>query len=274
MDSQIPEPEDTGSWSAELHTVGTTGSPMHHTAQDHPHPAEGMRPSPEPLLQVLIEPDPWPQDDRLAMLLGMADGADEASYREGHSRRVAGLVRILAAEEGLPKAEADSLVIAARLHDIGKMGMPLKWIEAAAHDIEAMRKLREHATRSADFVTGLRLPQSALDAIRHHHERWDGSGYPEGLCGADIPIGARIIGLAEAIDAATAPAPPSRPWTVARILASVLSEAGHRWDPELAARLPQVLLPTLLTASRFGSMRGTGADPHGMSNSDHQARLA
>jgi len=274
MDSRLPETDDTGSWSAELRAVDGPANPRPADAQDSLQTAQGASLAPEPLLQVLAEPDPWPQDDRLAMLLGMADGADEACYREGHSRRVAGLVRILVAEEGLPDVQVEALVIAARLHDIGKMGMPLRWIEDAAHDAEALHKLREHAARSAEFVTGLPIPQAARDAIRNHHEWWDGSGYPDGMRGADIPIGARIIGLAEAIDAATAPAPPAHAWTLAHVLASIRSDAGRRWDPEIAARLPRVLLPALLAASRRGGMDGEGTDHRRSSTSDHEARLA
>lgn len=274
MDSRIPEIDDTGSWSAELRAVEGPANPRPADAQDSLQPGQGASLAPEPLLQVLAEPDPWPQDDRLALLLDMADGSDEACYREGHSKRVAGLVRILVAEERLPENEVQALLLAARLHDIGKMGMPLAWIEAAAQDPEAIHKIREHAARGADFVTGLALPEAALAAIRHHHERWDGSGYPDGLSGADIPLGARLIGLAEAIDAVSAPAPPTRPWTVARLLALAQHDAGRKWDPEIVARLMRLLLPALVAASRTANPRGLGVDSHRVHISMDKSHLA
>jgi len=274
MDSRIQEPDDTESWSADLHAVESTGAARAAGAQDDRAPEAPPTFTLEPLLQVLIHPDPWPQDDRLALLLDMADGSDEACYREGHSKRVAGLVRILVAEERLPENEVQALLLAARLHDIGKMGMPLAWIEAAAQDPEAIHKIREHAVRGADFVTGLALPEAALAAIRHHHERWDGSGYPDGLSGADIPLGARLIGLAEAIDAVSAPAPPTRPWTVARLLALAQHDAGRKWDPEIVARLMRLLLPALVAASRTANPRGLGVDSHRVHLSMDKSHLA
>lgn len=273
MDSRIQDPDYTESWSADLRAVESTGAARATGAEEDRAPKSPTF-TPEPLLQVLIHPDPWPQDDRLALLLDMADGADEACYREGHSRRVAGLVRILVAEEGLPEDQVQALLIAARLHDIGKMGMPLEWIEAAAHDVEAHRRIRAHAARGADFVTGLALPEAALNAIRHHHELWDGTGYPSGMAGVDIPLGARIIGLAEAIDAASAPAPPSRPWTVARLLAWAQHDAGRKWDPEIVARLTRLLLPALVAASGTANPRGLSLDPHRLHLPVDRSRLA
>ena len=239
MASRIQEPDDTESWSADLRAVESIGAARAADAQEDRAPEAPPTFTPEPLLQVLIHPDPWPQDDRLALLLDMADGSDEACYREGHSKRVAGLVRILVAEERLPENEVQALLLAARLHDIGKMGMPLAWIEAAAQDPEAIHKIREHAAR-----------------------------------GADIPLGARLIGLAEAIDAVSAPAPPTQPWTVARLLASAQHDAGRKWDPEIVARLMRLLLPALVAASRTANPRGLGVDSHRVHLSTDKSRLA
>lgn len=210
-----------------------------------------MLPAPRPLLDALVVPDPSRDDERMALLLDMADAADEAAGCEGHSRRVAGLVYALLDHTEASAEEVEALVLAARLHDIGKLGMPLWLFEpSAAHNGAAREQLRGHVERGVDFASSVGLPTTVLDAIRHHHERVDGSGYPNGLSGDAIPYGARLIGLAEAVDALCSPRPGKPAWNLASVIASLISNAGQQWDRDLVGVLCSELLPALARADR------------------------
>jgi putative nucleotidyltransferase with HDIG domain len=133
-------------------------------------------------------------------------------YTAGHSQRVRRVALAIARELGLPAKTIGAIGTAALFHDIGKIGMPdsiltkpgpLSPAEAAI--------MREHVIRGAEIVARISSLQDAVPAIRHHHERWDGLGYPDGLSGQEIPIEAAVIALADAWDAMTT----NRPYAVA-----------------------------------------------------------
>jgi len=133
-------------------------------------------------------------------------------YTAGHSQRVRRVSLAIGRELALPARRLGALGTAALFHDVGKIGMPdsiltkpepLSPAEAAV--------MREHAPRGAEIVSRISSLQEAVPAIRHHHERWDGLGYPDGLRDDAIPLEAAIIGLADAWDAMTT----DRPYAVA-----------------------------------------------------------
>jgi putative nucleotidyltransferase with HDIG domain len=117
----------------------------------------------------------------------------------GHSREVQRLAVAIGVELRLSGAELEVLSNAALLHDVGKLAVPdAVLLKAEALTDEEWGQLRGHAGEGAALVERLAFLRDAVPAIRHHHERYDGLGYPDGLAGEDIPLGARIIHVAEA----------------------------------------------------------------------------
>ena len=123
------------------------------------------------------------------------------AYTAGHSRRVQQLSLAIGRELGLSQAELDLLGHAALFHDIGKLAIPdailLKPSDLTTDEWSLMQR---HADEGARIIDRLGFLQDAVPAIRHHHERFDGKGYPDGLAGEEIPLGARIIHVADALD--------------------------------------------------------------------------
>src|SRR4051812_18750618 len=123
------------------------------------------------------------------------------AYTAGHSRRVQQLALAVGRELGLSQAELELLGHAALFHDIGKLGIPdAILLKPAALTDDEWVVMASHAAEGASIINRLGFLSDAVPAIRHHHERFDGGGYPDGLQGEDIPLGARIIHVADAFD--------------------------------------------------------------------------
>jgi putative nucleotidyltransferase with HDIG domain len=123
------------------------------------------------------------------------------AYTAGHSRRVQQLALAVGRELGLSHAELEVLGYAALFHDIGKLAIPDTVLLKPAHLTGAEWSLMQrHAAEGARIIDRLGFLTDAVPAIRHHHERFDGRGYPDGLAGEEIPLGARIIHAADALD--------------------------------------------------------------------------
>ena len=123
------------------------------------------------------------------------------AYTAGHSRRVQQLALAIGRELGLSQAELDLLGHAALFHDIGKLAIPDSvLLKRSALSSDEWSLMQRHAEEGARIIDRLGFLNDAVPAIRHHHERWDGAGYPDGLAGEEIPIGARIIHVADALD--------------------------------------------------------------------------
>lgn len=161
-------------------------------------------------------------------------------YTSGHSIRVSILSRAVAEALGLQGKKADEVETAALLHDIGKVDGIYAELIQKPHALSSAEigVIRTHATRGADFVESLNIYQrEIIDSIRHHHEKYDGTGYPAGISGAQIPLAARIIQIADSVDAMLS----DRPYRNALTLDDVYSElsrcAGSQFDPELIAAI-------------------------------------
>ena len=123
------------------------------------------------------------------------------AYTAGHSRRVQHLALAIGRELGLPRPELDLLGHAALFHDIGKLAVPdAVLLKPATLTDDEWDLMQRHAAEGARIIDRLGFLNDAVPAIRHHHERFDGTGYPDGLAGEDIPLGARIIHVADALD--------------------------------------------------------------------------
>ncbi|HXZ94289.1 MAG TPA: diguanylate cyclase [Dehalococcoidia bacterium] len=155
-------------------------------------------------------------------------------YTYGHSKRVNIYAVALAEKIGLSSDEVSALSAAALLHDIGKVGIPEKVLnkkgKLTKEDWEA---IKAHPKLGANIISNIPKLAPAVNSIMYHHERWDGSGYPEGLKGKQIPLEARILAVADSFEAMTS----ARPYRPALSLEEVITElrqgAGLQFDPKL-----------------------------------------
>ena len=157
-------------------------------------------------------------------------------YTSGHSVRVATLSRALAQEVKLPYDLVERIHTAALMHDVGKIHEEFAPLLRKAEKLTAdeERLMQSHPVRSAELVGVISaLRGIVLDAVRSHHERWDGRGYPDGYAGEQIPLGARIIAIADTVDAMTTDRPYRRAATGERALDEVRRCSGAQFDPRL-----------------------------------------
>ncbi len=161
----------------------------------------------------------------------------------GHDRRVAQLSVEIGMALGLPPEEQDVLERAGLLHDIGKLGIPREILMKRGPLSPAeWRVMRTHPELGLSIlgVTG-RFTRELL-AVLHHHERMDGTGYPHGLVGEEIPIEARIVAVADTFDVLTSDRPYRRAFNQARALRRVLDESGPHLDPVVVEALVKTLV--------------------------------
>jgi diguanylate cyclase (GGDEF)-like protein/putative nucleotidyltransferase with HDIG domain len=164
------------------------------------------------------------------------------SYTAGHSRRVQQLALAIGRELGLSQAELDLLGHAALFHDIGKLAIPdAILLKPASLTADEWSLMQRHAEEGARIIDRLGFLNDAVPAIRHHHERFDGTGYPDRLRGEEIPLGARIIHVADALDSMLT----TRIYRAARPAAEALQElrrsAGTQFCPRCVGALERIL---------------------------------
>jgi len=164
------------------------------------------------------------------------------SYTAGHSRRVQQLALAIGREMGLSQAELDLLGHAALFHDIGKLAIPdAILLKPASLTNDEWALMQRHADEGARIIDRLGFLGDAVPAIRHHHERWDGTGYPDRLKGEEIPLGARIIHVADALDSMLT----TRIYRAARPAHEALEElrraAGTQFCPRTVSALERIL---------------------------------
>lgn len=161
---------------------------------------------------------------------------------KAHSFNVGRMARRLAAAVGLPASAVEQVTVAAILHDVGLRELNYEELHARRSLTETELKLvREHPRVGAFLVDEVPWPYPVAPLVRHHHERWDGAGYPDGLAGEQIPVGSRIIHLCEAFDAMTSSTSYRPVLSPAQALEILLSKAGTQFDPELAPAFKRML---------------------------------
>jgi hypothetical protein len=157
-------------------------------------------------------------------------------YTSGHSVRVSEVSRLIALELGLSVREVEQVQTAALLHDVGKIHeefAPLLRKEARLTP-EETALMQTHSTRSAELVGVItKFRGFVQDSVRHHHERWDGQGYPSGLSGKAIPLGARIILICDTIDAMTTDRPYRKRLGLEVVIAELQKCRGTQFDPDI-----------------------------------------
>jgi len=160
-------------------------------------------------------------------------------YTSGHSRRVQHYSIIIARAIGLGEREVERVGRAALLHDVGKIYEKYAPILVKPDKLtpDEWATMQEHPIDGANLVATMSRLKDVVPAVRHHHENWDGSGYPDGLAGEAIPLASRIIMFADTIDAMTSERPYRRPLTEAQVRAEFIRCRARQFDPEIGDRL-------------------------------------
>ncbi|HEX6132889.1 MAG TPA: HD-GYP domain-containing protein [Longimicrobiales bacterium] len=159
-------------------------------------------------------------------------------YTSGHSVRVATLAVAIAQDIGLPKRKQNYVEIAALLHDIGKIDSAYAEVLSKPYSLnpEERRLIQTHAARGAEILQAMSSVSSdVVLSVRHHHERYDGFGYPDGLAGDSIPLPARIIMLCDSIDAMLSDRPYRRALSIAEVQNEIARCSGTQFDPSIVA---------------------------------------
>lgn len=171
--------------------------------------------------------------DLLQLMVAAIEARDP--YTSGHSKRVAQYSRVIARAIGLPSRQVDRIEIAALLHDVGKIHenfAPILRKPSRLTD-EEMAIMQTHPIKSAELVEHVSQFRDLVEIVRHHHENWDGSGYPSGLCGQEIPLGARVIIFADTVDAMTTDRPYRAALGEAQVRAELQRMRGTQFDPQI-----------------------------------------
>ena len=165
------------------------------------------------------------------------------AYADGHAARVAELAERIATRLDLDANDVELVRIAGGLHDVGKLAVPDEILRKPEPLTDAERlTLERHPQVGYRMLESLGADPIA-DCVLHHHEHWDGAGYPDGLHGDDIPLGSRIVAVAEAFDALTSDCAYRKKLTVDAALAELEESAGKQFDPQAVAALTAVVSP-------------------------------
>lgn len=183
----------------------------------------------------------WEQSvEFLEVLAETIENRDE--YMRGHARRVAYYGGLIAERLCLSATERELVRISAFLHDLGKVGVPLDIVSSPGQLLPRQReKMQLHSSVGERLLKPLGFSSRICTSIRHHHERWDGGGYPDGLVGADIPLASRIIAIADAFDAMTCERPYRARLSIEEASQELRKFAGSQFDPHLVEEFNQVI---------------------------------
>lgn len=182
------------------------------------------------------------QTETEAAVVALADIVDSRdTYTFQHSRRVAAYAEAIAGELGQDGADVDLIVSAAKVHDLGKIGIPdAVLLKPGRLDDGETRQMQTHSAMGAEILGRFQLYREGTKLALHHHEWYDGRGYPEGLRGDAIPVGARIIAVADAFDAMTSDRPYRRAMTAEEALDRLQEGQGRQFDPMVVAAMLQL----------------------------------
>jgi hypothetical protein len=160
-------------------------------------------------------------------------------YTSGHSRRVAANSRLIAEFLGLPRRQVERIFVAALLHDVGKIHEVFGPILSKPGRLTPaeLEVMQTHSARGADLIRNVSSLRDIVPVVRHHHENWDGSGYPDGVAGENIPLGSRIIMFADTIDAMMSDRPYRAALTPLQVRAELVRMRGQQFDPEICDAL-------------------------------------
>jgi putative two-component system response regulator len=163
-----------------------------------------------------------------------------AEFREGsnlsHLERIKGYTQVLGRGMGLTQTEVQLISAACQLHDIGKVGLPEAiLLQQGQYSENELQRIKRHTTIGAELLSNSTSPllQAAETIALNHHERWDGSGYPHGIQGDQIPLSARMCALADVFDALTTPRPYKKEISPEDASRLIIGASGSLFDPQL-----------------------------------------
>jgi HD-GYP domain-containing protein (c-di-GMP phosphodiesterase class II) len=158
------------------------------------------------------------------------------AFSKGHTDRVVEISKLIARQMALGEEEIFNLEIGALLHDIGKVGIPDAILQKPAPlEKDEIEKVREHPLKGKRMIQDISFLEQAVPHVLYHHERFDGSGYPEHLIGADIPVPSRIIAVADVFDALTNDRPQRKRMSFKDSVALIKEGAGTQFDPDVVS---------------------------------------
>ena len=196
-------------------------------------------------MALAVENDRLRADQRRAYI-GIVSTLIEAveakdRFNRGHSRRVADLARRFADHVGLPARECELVETAAKLHDIGKIGIPEEILNKPGRlTDDEFDIIKSHPVIGEQILLPLDFLSEARPIVRHHHERWDGGGYPDGLKSHAIPRAAAMLSIVDAFDAMTSNRPYRDGMPKDKAKSILAQGAGSQWDPELVDRFAEL----------------------------------
>jgi HD-GYP domain-containing protein (c-di-GMP phosphodiesterase class II) len=163
-------------------------------------------------------------------------------YTQGHSQRVSRYAAALADALDLPAADVARIHLAGQLHDVGKIGVPDAVLAKPGKlSPDEYQAIQQHPVIGERMLAGVPFLQEILPAVRHHHERWDGQGYPDGLCGLHIPQDAAILAVADSFDAMTSSRPYRSALPLAEARRRILEGSGTQFDPQMVRAFEQAM---------------------------------
>jgi hypothetical protein len=173
--------------------------------------------------------------ETVQILEDLADTVDlRDKYTGGHSKSVSDLVHQTLIQLKISGPEAMLIETSARLHDIGKIGIPDSILKKPGHlSPQEMAVMRTHPQKGAELIAKYKDFSRGAMMIMHHHERWDGSGYPDGLKEYEIPFGARVIAVVDSFDAMTSDRPYRKAMSIDQAVQLLLKGRGSQWDPNV-----------------------------------------
>ncbi|HET9683683.1 MAG TPA: diguanylate cyclase [Gemmatimonadaceae bacterium] len=183
------------------------------------------------------------EGDFLDVVRGWSDDIESKdTHTQGHCERVADLSGALAAKAGMDESYLFWFRIGAMLHDVGKLIVPAEVLnKAGTLTVEEWAVMRQHPAAGAQMLDDVRFPWDVLPMIRGHHERWDGTGYPDALRGEDIPLAARILCIADVYDALTTERSYKRAFSHLEAMEIMRREIGKQFDPHIFARFEELV---------------------------------
>jgi len=185
------------------------------------------------------------EHSRMEIIRRLGRAAEYKDNETGnHIVRMSKFCQLLARAAGMTEAQADMILSAAPMHDIGKIGIPDRiLLKNGKLDAEEWEIMKTHADIGSDILSSSdsKLLNMAATIALSHHEKWDGSGYPNGLRGEDIPIEGRICAICDVFDALTSERPYKSAWPVDEALSYIKEGSGHHFDPHLVLLFESIL---------------------------------
>lgn len=201
-------------------------------------------------------------ESRLQVVRRLGRAAEYRDEETGlHIIRMSKVSALLGKQTGLPEEQCDLILNAAPMHDIGKIGIPDHiLLKPGKFEPEEWEIMKTHAQMGADILSGddSELMVMARDIAISHHEKWDGSGYPNGLKGEAIPIVGRITALADVFDALTSVRPYKKAWAVDDAVAYVIDQSGKQFDPKLVGHFQEILPKIIAIKEKYGEPEPEG----------------